>query len=34
MIDTETYGLADLTQRDYSRIESSIVDLYAELNID
>lgn len=33
MIDTETYGPADLTQRDYNRIESSIVDLYAELNI-
>ena len=26
MIDSETYGSADLTQRDYSRIESSIVD--------
>jgi hypothetical protein len=33
MIDTETYGTADLTHRDYDRIESSIVDLYAELNI-
>ena len=34
MTDSETYGSADLTQRDYSRFESSIVDLYAELNID
>ena len=33
MIDTETYGLADLTHRDYDRIERAIVDLYAELNI-
>ena len=33
MIDSETYRHADLTQRDYNRIESSIVDLYAVLNI-
>lgn len=33
MIDTEIYGPADLTHRDYDRIESAIVDLYAELNI-
>lgn len=33
MIDAETYGPEDLTQRDYNRIESSIVDLYAGLNI-
>ena len=33
MIDTETYGPAYLTYGDYDRIESAVVDLYVELNI-
>lgn len=33
MINTEVYGSADLTYRDYIRIENSVVDLYTELNI-
>ena len=33
MIDTETYGVADLTSRDYNKIENFVVDLYTELNI-
>lgn len=33
MIDTEIYGNSGLIDRDYIRIESSVVDLYTELNI-
>ena len=33
MIDAGSYGNANLIQRDYGKIESTIVDMYAKLNI-